>query len=87
MNELDKRLYDDAQNQLKAMVERTLKDAMNLCEGTGVKITDLLKLALGGRTEAVKKKCIKDLVVAARNKLLEQYAKTPKDVAEDKDSV
>ena len=77
MNELHKQIRNDAAKSIGDMVESLFLYAKDIVKDTGVTEDQLLKLALGGRTESIYKKAVSALAAKREKELLDLYQKKP----------
>ena len=77
MNELHKQVREDAAAELNTMAKAVYEYAIDVAKATEVTAQQLLKIALGGRTESIFKKAVATLTAEREKDLLEQYQKKP----------
>lgn len=77
MNELHKQVREDAAAELSKMANTLCERAIDMTETTGVTASQLLKLALGGRTGSIFKKAVAILAAEREKELLALYKKKP----------
>lgn len=77
MNELHKKVQEDAAEELNKMADALYLHASEMVKTTEVTTNQLLKLALGGRTESIFKKAVAILAAEREKELLALYQKKP----------
>ncbi len=77
MNELHKQIRKDAEKLLGELMGKIRKDTFDVMKGHGFVMDDLLRLAIGGRTAALRKKVVGILAKEREQELLDLYQKKP----------
>jgi len=73
MKELREKLKATAESQLDQMIQQVMSATTKIVTGTAVGSEELGRVALGGRTDNLRKKIISGMVRQAGDDLLEQY--------------
>ena len=77
MNELHKQIREDSETLLAKLVTTVLQAAESIADEQKFHPDYLLRLAMGGRTAALRKKCVAILAAEREQELLDLYQKKP----------